>query len=148
MNLKKTRKIQLHGAANQVWNVKGDSTFETFNETDALAGDVWRCSADEQVVNDVSMNITVYKGDLIIAMVDTPGILNWDNYNNGNWDIIRKNPISEGTKTSWVHGGRIGEEAFDNDYRYLCTRSGDPETSPAAADGSAEWKKSPIMATV
>jgi hypothetical protein len=147
IELKQHRKSQTHSAYNQTWSVKGDSDFTAFSNTTALAGDVWRCSADEQVVNEVSGNITVYKGDLIIAMEDNPGELTWTNLNAGKWDIMRKNPIGSGTKQTGVDGGVLGEKSFDDDYEYLCVEAGEPETLSGSGDGTATWKKKPLLAT-
>jgi hypothetical protein len=147
-DLKRFRKAQQHSVNNQVWNNRGTPDFTDFSPANILSGDLWRCDvADGVVVNEIAGNVTVYAGDLIIAMVDDPGELNFTNLNSGNWEIIRKNPITEGTMQTGVDGGVRGEEAFDNDYRYLCVRGGNPESLPGAGDGTAIWKKSALTTT-
>lgn len=145
--LKKHRKIQTQSSENRTWNISGDSDFSVFTGASALAGDIWRCTADQQIVNNEVGNPTVYKGDFVIAMVDSPGNLNYENLNNGNWDIIRRNPIGMGTKKSGVDGGRLFEASIDNDYYYLCVIAGDPESMPGQGDGTATWKKMALTTT-
>jgi hypothetical protein len=47
--------------------------------------------------------------------------------------IIELNNIEYATKSSAVDAGMFGDKAFDDDYLYICTKSG--------AAGSAIWKK-------
>lgn len=143
----KFRKIQHQSPENRTWNIKGDSDFAVFTGGSSLAGDNWRCIADEQIVNNEVGNITVYKGDFVIAMVDNPGNLNYENLNNGNWDIIRRAPIGFGTKKTGKDGGRLFEASIDNDYYYLCVVAGDPENEPQGLPGTAVWKKIALTTT-
>ena len=144
IQLRTFRKVQAHSPNNRVQSLIGDSTFIDFNNDDVLAGDSWRCSSDEQVVNNVVGNPVVYKGDKVMAMVDNPGPLNWENINNGNWDISRRIPIPPGTRITARDGGQEGVETYDDDYRYICVQSGIPESLPGRRDGTAIWKKSSI----
>jgi len=146
-SLARLRKEQNHSPNNRVWSVKGDSDFTAFSYTAILSGDVWRCTSDEQIVNNEVGNPVVYKGDLIIAMIDNPDELNYTNLNNGNWDILRRNPIGHGTKKSGRDGGRLFEQSIDDDYYYICVLAGDPETLEGADDGTAIWKKSSLTTT-
>lgn len=139
-DLKRFRKAQQHSANNQVWNNRGIPDFTDFSPANILSGDLWRCDvADGVIVNEIAGNVTVYEGDLIIAMVNDPGELNFTNLNSGNWEIIRKNPITEATRQTGVDGGVKGEKAFDDDYEYLCVEGGEP--------GIAIWKKSVLTTT-
>lgn len=148
ISLKRYRKVQQHSPYNIVWNYRGTPDFRDFDPADILGGDLWRCdSVDGVTVNDIAGNVKLYSGDLVVAMIDDPGALNWDNLNNGNWHIIKKTPIEEGTKQTGVDGGVRGAEAFDNDYRYLCVEGGTAETGDEAGDGTATWKKSTISVT-
>ena len=147
LELKQHRKAQTHSAYNRAWVIKGDNDFTAFSETTALAGDVWRCSADEQIVNDTVGNPVVYKGDFIIALVDNPGELNWTNINADKWDIQRKNPIGDGEKRTGVDGGMYREMSMSDDYMFVCATAGTAETTAGAGDGTAIWKKWAITAT-
>jgi len=145
VNLNKHQKWQSHSDEYRTMNIIGDIDFAAFDGADALAGDTWRMSADEQTAGSILNNIIIYKGDKVMAMVDNPGTLNWENINNGNWDISRKIPITPGTRITARDGGQEGVETYDDDYRYICVQSGIPESLPGRRDGTAIWKKSILL---
>jgi len=144
--LNRIRKAQVHSAELQTWNYRGQVDFTQFNPALILAGDNWRCGNEGTgvAVNNIDGNVYMYKGDISLALVNNPGALNHANINNGNWEIIRKNPIGSGTKISKRDGGYLFESSIDNDYHYLCVEAGIAESMDGARDGTATWKKTPL----
>lgn len=82
----KPRKIQLHSAYFQAWNIRGAINFVAFAPDNVLAGDVWHNIA----VADVTVNdLTIRPQDTVVAIVDNPGLLNETNLAAGKWKVLR-----------------------------------------------------------
>jgi hypothetical protein len=141
------RKLQLHSSDLQIWNDRGTPDFSDFDPANILASDLWRCNQDEVTVNGLEGNIKLFKGDIVIALVDDPGALNYSNIEAEKWQIIRMRPVGEGSKKTGVDGGYRWEQSFADDYIYTCTVGGDPETSEGAGDGTATWKRFQLHST-
>lgn len=135
-DLRRARKEQKHSSVYKVWNYRGPNDFSAFDPDNILAGDNWDCNAESYVnVNDIE----VYPGDLVIALVDNPGLLNEANLLAGKWRIDRKNIGTYGPKYSASDPGFLGQIAFDNDYFYICVDGG--------TAGNATWKKTNLQTT-
>ena len=148
-SLNRLRKEQVHSPGLKNWNHRGTGNFLSFYPTSVLAGDIWRCDSIEGVtVNGIENNIVLYAGDYVLANIDSPGELIFANVINGNWEILRKNPVGFGTKTTNVNGGFLGESSIDDDYLYLCVAAGISESLPGAGDGTATWKKIHLLNTI
>jgi hypothetical protein len=147
-DLRRLRKVQQHNPAYKAWNLRGAPDFTSFNPAAILAGDTWFGSVEDGVtVNNILGNLKVFKGDWVIAIEDNPGLLNYETFNAGKWDIIRRIPADQGSKFTGRDGGRFGWTSIDDDYQYVCTRSGEPETVSGAGDGTAIWKRHSLQNT-
>lgn len=94
----KPRKIQLHNANLQVWNSRGLDDFSAFAPSNVLAGDAWLCNASSTVAID---ELHIRPNDLVVAMIDNPGLLNAANVDNNHWKVIR-NVTNE--QIEWIEG--------------------------------------------
>lgn len=146
-DLRRLRKAQIHSYNVKFWNDRGAPDFTDFNPEKVLAGDLWRCNQSEVTVNEIEGNVKVYKGDIVIALDDDPGALNYDNINADKWQVIRRRPVGEGSKQSGVDGGYKWEQSFADDFVFYCTVAGHAETSENAGNGTATWKRFQLHST-
>lgn len=146
-DLRRIRKEQIHTANLTLWRDRGVVDFSAFNPTKILAGDLWRCTADEVTVNGLEGNVKMYKNDIVVALEDNANALTYENINAGAWHILRSRPIGTGAKKTGVDGGYIWEQSFVDDFYYVCTVPGNPETSEEAGDGTAVWKRIQLHST-
>jgi hypothetical protein len=146
-DLRRLRKAQIHSYNVHLWNDRGAPDFSDFDPDKVLAGDLWRCTVEEVTVNSIEGNVKLYEGDIVIALEDDPGALTYENINAGKWQIIRRRPVGEGAKQTGVDGGYQWEESFADDFKYICTVAGEPETSEGAANGTATWKRFQLHST-
>ena len=133
-DLRRKRKDQHHSPEYNSWNYRGHDDFSSFDPNHILAGDNWDCSASEMVMID---DLAVFPGDLVVALQDNPGPLNYTNLMAGQWHIIRKKIGNYGPKYSAVDGGELFDMSVDDDYLYICVQSGTP--------GNAVWKRTSIL---
>ncbi len=143
--INRVRKAQLHSVALQIWNDRGTPDFSDFNPLDILAGDLWRCNQSEVVVNGVQDNIKLFKGDIVLALVDDPEPLTYPTIEDGSWQIVRMRPVGEGAKQTGVDGGYRWEQSFADDFIYICTYGGLANTHPN--HGGATWKRFQLHTT-
>jgi hypothetical protein len=139
------RKLQLHSSELHIWNDRGAPDFSDFDPDNILASDLWRCDVDEVVVNGVEGNIKLFKGDIVVALVDDPGSLTYSSIEDGKWQIVRMRPVGEGSKQTGVDGGYRWEQSFADDFVYICTQGGEPNTVPSL--GGAIWKRFQLHST-
>lgn len=98
MNLNKIRKKQLHSSDLHSWNYRGTMIPTDFNPINVLTGDNWVSIA----ISTAEVNgVTIYPGDMILALTDNPGALSLEN---GNWKLIRNMGV--------VGGVLIAESSF------------------------------------
>ncbi len=151
--LNKIRKHQLHSDSLKTWNYRGSADFTDFFPENVLTGDNWRCEiyGEENfggtVVNNIHNNVIIYKGDIVVALIDNPNDLTYESLNNNEWEIIRKSPIGYGEKITGIHGGTWFEWSITNDFLYLCVTAGVGETNTGDGDGTAVWKRIQIHKT-
>lgn len=143
-NIHRLRKEQIHTIFTNIYRDRGGINFESFSPLFVLRGDIWYSTSENYVlVNDVIIN----KGDKVRALVDNPGSLNYININAGKWLIEREINILYGTRKSKIHGGYLMEQYMDDDYMYICSTAGVPETYNGSNDGTAIWKKIHLLLT-
>ncbi len=88
MNLNQTRKEQIHHDRLQAWNYRGMLDFSSeFDTSDVLAGDNWVSSSVSSV--KVDDDLTIFYGDMIIALVDNPGLISQANITANKWKLNR-----------------------------------------------------------
>jgi len=87
-DLQRIRKEQVHSPAYKSWNYRGSDGFSSFNPSRVLAGDNWECNAEEMVWLD-NDQVFVRFGDIVIAMVNSPGEFTKANIDAGKWKIFR-----------------------------------------------------------
>ena len=96
----KPRKEQLHNMNLQLWNFKGANDFSEFAPVGVLSNDVWVCNAASNVSLDSGL-VIIRPGDMVLALIDSPGNLTHDNIVAGKWKIIKNITDDE---VEWIEG--------------------------------------------
>lgn len=93
MNLNRIRKRQAHSDDLHSWNYRGTVPVAEFIPAKVLSGDNWVLMTATPVVYN---GITIYPGDMALALVDDAGALTAENMEAGNWKVIRNQGVVGG----------------------------------------------------